>query len=281
MRFYSETLSLKLDVFMLLRDLIHERTGLYYDERKREALAEKLTPLAMDRGLGSFLDYYYLLKYDLQAEEEWHRVMDALTVGETYFWREMDQVKALVDVVVPEFFRENPSAVLRIWSAACASGEEPLTLAMVLEEAGWFDRASIEINGSDVSPAAIETARRGIYRERSFRSLPFHLRRKYFEESDNRWKVLPGLHSRVSWSVANMLSEDEAGQLASSPVIFCRNAFIYFSENSIKKAVCLFYKNMPDPGYLFVGASESLIRVTSDFELREIGGAFVYLKRQR
>jgi chemotaxis protein methyltransferase CheR len=278
MTFYTETLGLSDGAFALLRDLIHERTGLFYDNGKSELLTDKLSPLVIDRGFSSFLDYYYLLKYDAGAEQEWKRVMDALSVQETYFWREMDQVRALVEVIVPDYFSTNRSRPLRIWTAACAAGEEPLSIAMALNEAGWFDRAPIEIYASDASTAAIERARRGLYRERSFRSLPPHLREKYFSEEKGGSRVAPGLHARIKWAIANLMDEAAVSKLAASQVIFCRNVFIYFSEEAIRKTVRLFAKCMPERGYLCVAASESLLRLTTLFQFQEIGGAFVYVK---
>ena len=180
MTFYAETLGLSDGAFALLRDLIHERTGLFYDNGKSDLLTDKLSPLVIERGFNSFLDYYYLLKYDAESEQEWKRVMDALSVQETFFYREMDQVRALVDVIVPEYFSNARARPLRIWSAACATGEEPLSIAIALNESGWFDRAPIEIHASDASRVAIEKARRGIYRDRSFRSLPPQPAREVF-----------------------------------------------------------------------------------------------------
>src|SRR5829696_4157785 len=156
----------------LLRDLIHDRAGLYFDDSKLESLGEKLAPLIIERGFSSFLDYYYLLKFDADAaSDEWRNLTNALSVQETYFWREMDQIHALADHVIPALIAQNPFMPVRIWSAACATGEEPLTIAIRLNEAGWFDRAKIEIFASDVSSSALERARLGSYRERSFRAL--------------------------------------------------------------------------------------------------------------
>ena len=280
MRFHSEALGLPDTAFSILRDLIHDHTGLFHEDGKRDALADKLSPRVVECGFDSFLDYYYYLKYDSDAEAEWGQVMDALSVGETYFWREMDQVRALVDVVVPEYFAVRRPDPLRIWSAACATGEEPLTIAMALNEAGWFARAPIEIYASDASPAAIRKARQGLYRERSFRNLPPALRTMYFTPEDGRWRVAPNLHARIQWSVVNLLAEDEVRRFASAPVIFCRNVFIYFSPDAIRQVVDTFSRWMPAPAYLFVGASESLLRVTTDFNLEEVGGAFVYVKKE-
>src|SRR5438046_3014794 len=168
----------------LLRDLVHERTGLHFEDARSELFLDKLSPLVVERGLHSLLDYYYLLKYDSGPADEWRKLFDALTVQESFFWREMDQVRALVDEIVPAYLIAHPHQTLNIWSAACAGGEEPLTIAMALHEAGWFDRARINIYASDASPRAVEAARNGMYRERSFRSLPRRLREKYFIRDD-------------------------------------------------------------------------------------------------
>src|SRR4051794_26516374 len=131
----------------LLRDLVHERTGIYFESDRFDTLLEKLQPRLTASGCRSYLDYYYILKYEENGPDEWRRVMDAFSVQETYFWREMDQVRALVDVVVPQWFA-NHTTPLRIWSAACATGEEPYTIAIALQDAGWGDRP-IEIVASD------------------------------------------------------------------------------------------------------------------------------------
>ena len=158
--FRAESLGLSGGVTAVLRDAIHERLGLTYEPSQFDQLADRLAPLVIARGLGSFMDYYYVLKYSDDATE-WGRVMDALAVQETYFWREIDQVRAMVDEVVPELVANSGGRPLRIWSVPCASGEEPLTIAMLLAEQGWFGRAPIEIVGSDASPAVIAKARAG------------------------------------------------------------------------------------------------------------------------
>src|SRR4030095_6457220 len=139
MGFNSDVLGLQDGAGGLLRDLIHERTGVFFDNGRADLLADKLAPLVVERGLHSLLDYYYLLKYDETAQDEWQHVSDSISVPETYFWREMDQVHALVDVILPGWAASTGNAPFRIWSAACATGEEPLTLAIALHEAGWFD----------------------------------------------------------------------------------------------------------------------------------------------
>jgi chemotaxis protein methyltransferase CheR len=279
MRSSIERLGLKSTAVPLLRDLIHERTGIFFEDGRQDVLAERLASLVVERGFESFLDYYYLLKYDDSAACEWPRVMDVLSVPETYFWREIDQVRAIVDVVVPALVATLRGAPLKIWSVPCASGEEPLTIAMALDQAGWFSRAPIEIHGSDASPAQIERARAGRYRERSFRALPGPLRERYFQRDGDVWVPDPALAGRVrSWSVVNLMAAGEVAAMP-APIVFCRNVFIYFSADRVREVVGHFAAAMPTPGYLCVAASESLLRATTAFQLEEIGDAFVYVKR--
>jgi chemotaxis protein methyltransferase CheR len=141
---------LPVGTFLLLRDLIRDRLGVWFEEDKRDLLAGKLSDRVVALGLRSFLDYYYRLKYGPGAEDEWPQLTDALSVQETYFWREMEQVRAFVDTLLPQHVAAGRGPV-RVWSAACASGEEPLTLAMALSEAGWFGRTDVELWASDVT----------------------------------------------------------------------------------------------------------------------------------
>ena len=258
----------------LLRDLIHDRTGLFFEDARMDLLVEKLMPVATDRGFGSLLDYYYSLKDSNQGE--WDRAWEALSVLETYFWREMSQINALVEEIVPAWFRKT-SMPFRIWSAACASGEEPYTIAIALAEAGLADHP-IEILGSDANPAALEKAQRGVYRQKSFRILPSDLRDKYFEKVTDGWKLSDKIGNCVVFKQANLLELGEVAPLARVQALFCRNAFIYFSRHAIRQTVAMMAAKMPPGGHLFVGASESLLRLTTDFELTEIGGALVYVR---
>src|SRR5687768_15085574 len=281
MPFAPENLGVSETGLPLLRELIHERTGLVYDDTRSELLSDRLAPLVVARGFRSFLDFYYLLKYDERsADRDWLDVMNALSVQETYFWREIDQIRALTCHVLPELARSAARRPIRIWSVPCATGEEPLTIAMALEEAGWFQRAPIEIHASDASSSAIAKAQAARYRERSFRATPPHLREKYFTEDNGIFAPLPSLRARItSWSVVNLMDSAAVRPHASSAAIFCRNAFIYFSRESVTRVVNTFEDAMPTPGFLFVGASESLVSVTNRLALEDVDRAFVYVKR--
>lgn len=260
---------------VLLRDLVHEHTGIHFEMDRIGLMFEKLEARAIAHGCRSYLDYYYILRYDdTKGAEEWRRVMDVFSVQETYFWRELDQVRALVDYVVPAWFKQNTTP-LRIWSAACATGEEPYSIVMALREAGWGNYP-IEVWASDASEIALHKARTRVYRERSFRALPRALREKYFTAQGENWLLNSEISSRVNFCWANLVDLDPATEIPPMHVIFCRNVFIYFSAVTIKRVLASFARRLPPQGHLFVGASESLLKLTDQFDLAEIGGAFVY-----
>jgi chemotaxis protein methyltransferase CheR len=266
------TLRVPAGIDLLLRNLIHEQMGIFFEDSRTDLLLEKLEPLALSRSCHSFLDYYYLLKdNDLP---EWDAAWSALSVHETYFWRELSQIQALAGIIAPEWFKKSKMP-LRIWSAACASGEEPYTIAIALAEAG-FGSHPVEIIGTDANPLALKKAAEGIYRERSFRSLPDHLRQKYFTAASEGSKILPAIAKKVSFRRANLVETGAVASLSRAHVIFCRNVFIYFSPHSIRQTVAIMASRMASGGNLFIGASESLLRMTTDFELKEIGSALVY-----
>lgn len=260
----------------LLRDLIHERTGIYYDANQLDTMTGKLAELMAEQGIDSPVDYYYRLKYEENGSSDWASLLNTISVRETYFWREVDQVRAAVEVVMPSLARSGQP--VRVWSAACASGEEPVSIAMMLDRQGWFDRARIEIVASDMSTAALEAAEKGVYRQRALRNLPADLRERYFTAENGEWRIDPGLQQRICWRRANLARRHEIEDLAQSQIIFCRNAFIYFSDDAIRTVIGVFAEAMPRPGYLFLGAAESLLKYNTRFRLEEIGGAFVYVK---
>lgn len=278
MRFYSENLGLTESAFVILRDLIHERTGIFFNNEKKDALADKLSERVIELNFNSFIDYYYLLKYDENAALEWEVLMNLITVNETYFWREMDQINELVHTILPAYHQKFPYAPLRIWCAAASTGEEPISIAIALQEAGLFDKMSIEIMATDVSSQVIQKARTGLYRERSFRTLPEYLKQKYFIQENASWRVIPEIHKRINWGVVNLMNDQVVSAYASVPFIFCRNVLIYFNDKSMRKLCDVIYQSMPGEAYLFVGVSESLLRIQTPFKLTETGEAYVYKK---
>jgi chemotaxis protein methyltransferase CheR len=276
--FANELFALPQGVYVLLRDLVVERTGVLFDDQKRELLADKLSALVADSGLTSFLDYYYLLRYDDPTQSHLAALMNRLAVPETFFWRQSDQLEALAKVIAPAHFAKRHSGPLRVWSAACCSGEEPVSIAMALAEEGILDRYPVEIVATDGSPALVERARRGEYGERAFRQLPADMREKYFVNRGTSWQPADRLTAPIRWGVVNLVHDAQVRLFAAADVIFCRNVFIYFADDAVRRTVQAMSDSMAADGYLFVGAAESLTRLGVDLELVEVGSAFGYRK---
>ncbi|MCD6291110.1 MAG: protein-glutamate O-methyltransferase CheR [Anaerolineae bacterium] len=265
--------------FTLLRRLISERLGICYEDGKRAMLVERLAPLMAERGIESFLDYYYLLKYNKDSQEEWHRVEEVLTVGETYFWREKEAIMAAANHLIPSWQQAHPSEMIHIWSAGCATGEEPYSLAIALLEAGAYRNGPIEILGTDTNRKALQEAREALYRGRSFRALPHPLRERYFQPEDNGWRLRDEVRSRVHFAYLNLMDESAMSRMRGFHLIFCRNVFIYFSRDNVRRVALAFHHSLRSDGYLCLGVAESLLTLDVPFELVEIAGAFFYHKR--
>jgi chemotaxis protein methyltransferase CheR len=265
----------------LLVDLIHSRTGLRFDDNRKVMLLDKLTQLLKEGQFNSITDYYYFLKYDSEADDEWKRLQSVLAVNETYFWREFDQISAAANLIIPHLLHERPQKPVRIWHAACASGEEPFTLAMALNENGGFQNGSIEILATDFNQLALEKARAGIYRQRTFRSIPPDIMARYFKPAGiGQYQISQSIQERVNFKYLNLMDEQSMTSIGSFDLIFCRNVFIYFSDKAMRQVVTWFHQALPPEGYLFTGAAESLLRLTNLYKLVEIGTAFGYQKCQ-
>ncbi len=279
MPYLTESLPLPEHVFKLLSDLIHGRLGLHYDLGKREIVQDRLAPLVAEHNLGSFVDYYYLLKYEENNEAEWQRVQSALAVRETYFWREVDQILLTTGVLVPALQRQTPGRPVRIWHAACASGEEPYSMAMALLEAGCYEQGLIEIVGTDFDQEALRLAQAAVYRERAFWRLPPHLRQRYFSDHDQHTaKLSEKVSCRVKFAYLNLADRAGMALMKDFDIIFCRNVFIYFSDDTIQMVVNQFYQALRNPGYLFLGSAESLLRMQTKLQLTEVSRCFFYTK---
>jgi chemotaxis protein methyltransferase CheR len=275
----AHALGISESAFTLIRDLIEERLGIFYDNGRRDLLVDKLAQLTVGYGFQSFLDYYYALKYDADSEQYWSDLSDRLAVPETYFWRQPEQFEVLARHVVPAHFAET-SRPLRIWSAACCTGEEPLSIAMALADSTYFARGDVRIMASDASTAMLNIARAGLYGERSFRNLPAGWRERFFDQDQTKWRVKPSLHAATTWQQVNLLDAAEVAAMPSADVVFCRNVLIYFSDSAIERVAASLSQNMPQDGKLFLGAAESLTRLSSNFMLDQIDNAFVYINRR-
>jgi chemotaxis protein methyltransferase CheR len=267
------------DVFRLMRDQIYKRTGMWFADTSKYLLQKRLSPRARELNFESFQKYFYFLQYDPRAEAEFDQIYDLVTTNETYFFREPAQLAAFADEIVPEILSRKTIKKIRIWSAGCSSGEEPYSIAMLLSEAGYYDRAAFEIFASDINQQVLAKARRGHYRESAFRATDGPLRDKYFTRNeDGSWHIHDDIRNRVSFGRLNLYDEPRVSLLGHLDVIFCRNVIIYFDDQSKKVVVSNFYNRLTDTGYLLLGHSESLISLSTQFKLRHLKNDMVYQK---
>jgi chemotaxis protein methyltransferase CheR len=268
-------LPLSPQVFVIVSRLIEETIGLHYDARDAALLAEKLSVRAAELELGSLLDYYYFLRYDEGGARELDALTDVLVVNETYFFREADQLRALVEGLIPSLLETRPA--VRIWCAACSTGEEPFTLAMLLDERGLLGRT--EIVATDISSRALAKAQSGSYGGRSLRALADADRKSHFtEDGPGTVRVREDLRSVIRFQRVNLFDFARVGALGTFDAILCRNALIYFRDETVLRLIERFARSLVPSGLLLIGASESLLRFGTAFDCEEHGGAFFYRK---
>jgi chemotaxis protein methyltransferase CheR len=262
-------------VLAILRMLIEERTGLRYTADDTRLLSDKLALRAAEAGFESLLDYYYYLRYDPGSGQEFDELVDALVVNETYFFREYPAVAVVVDEVVVPVLEREPRA--RVWSAACSTGEEPFTVAMLLADRGVLDR--VEIVATDISDRALALARSATFRPRSVRSdeLPREGAR-WLEIAGGRPVLSSRIRDAVRFQKLNLMEESAVAELGSFDAILCRNVLIYFSDETIQRLLTSFTKRLRPNGVLLVGTCESLLRFTTSLVCEERKGTFVYRK---
>ncbi len=265
------------ELFRLFRDYILNQCGIYFKETNKFLLERRIMQRIKALQFQSYEQYYYYLTYDPRSAQEIDFLYDVITTNETYFFREQKQLKAFIEEIVPEILSTKEK--LRIWSAGCSTGEEPYTIAILLNEYNYFQKASIDIFASDLSQEAIVKARKGIYRENSFRTCPEHFKKKYFEEvSPGNIKIKDEIKQKVSFGKLNLLDINRTYLLGYLDVIFCRNVIIYFDDKAKKKVIEMFFDRLYPKGFLLLGHSESLITITTKFKLRHLKNDMVYQK---
>ena len=275
----SELIPLGEDVFRLIRDLIRDYCGIFFDDASRFLLERRLSRRVKTHLLKDFRDYYRLLLYDKKRDEELHDIIDLLTVNETYFFREQNQLKAFSEEILPELKSAKRDAKrLRIWSAGCSTGEEPYTIAMLILEYGGLYGWDIEIVGSDINQRVLTAARRGVYRKHSFRSTDPVYAEKYFKEENGFYTICDKVKQLVNFCYLNLLDPVKVKFIGHMDVVFCRNVLIYFDHETKKKVVDHFYDRLDDGGYLLLGHAESLINVSTSFSLTHLKHDMAYQK---
>lgn len=269
--------------FRLIREYVVEEFGLIIDEARCNYIATRLLPHLEELGLETFLDYYACLKFSPRGSREQQKFVSIITNNETYFFREEAQLQVVTEHVVPllkEKKQYSGQKKIRIYSAACSSGEEVYTLAMMLLESGHFLWDwDILVTGIDIDREMIARAKEGIYSGRAFQSTPQHYLDKYFTRVGDGFQVKESLRTITRFEEMNLLRLDPLLARDRADVIFCRNVFIYFNDDTVRKIVDRFAELLQPEGFLFLGHSESLSRITSRYQPFRHPGAIVYRKR--
>jgi chemotaxis protein methyltransferase CheR len=256
----------------LLAMLIERQTGMYHGPRDRPILYSKLRDHAEAQGYQSFLEFYRSVEYDDPGGERFSALVDAVVVGETYFFRE----RPALDWVVGEVARRAAAGLhTRVWSAAAATGEEIFSLAALLAERGVLDRA--ELLAADLSARHVARGQAGEHTRRALRLAPDGMP-PWIRQVDGRAMVDPDLRRRVAWRRVNLLDADAVRALGRFDVILCRNVLIYFDDATVERVVGQLSDALVPGGTLLVGTSESLLRFSTELVCAERGGVFVYQK---
>lgn len=265
-------MTLSPQLFSLLTTLVEERSGLHYQLVDLALIESKVVNRAVESNFDSLLDYYYFIRYDPAGSQELDRLVEALVVHETFFFREAEQLSALIEVVIAPAVAQNRRP--RVWCAACATGEEPYTLAMLLDERGLL--SSVEIVASDISSRALDRARKARYGGRSLRSLPVAAKDRWLSPVDEGVEVAPRIRERVVWHRVNLVEPAAVEALGTFDAIVCRNVLIYFQDQAAIRVVETISSALREGGLLLVGVSESLLRFGTALRCEERAGTFFY-----
>ena len=264
--------------FHILRKLVSRHTGIALSEAKRELVYSRLTRRLRQLNLKSFSKYCQLLQSDTNGEEIVH-FTNAVTTNLTSFFREPHHFDYLSKNLLPELVTKNPGKQrLRFWSAGCSTGEEPYSLAMCIRESLPFqNNYNIKILATDLDSSVLDTALSGIYPANKLKTILPHRQNKWFikgvMQNQGLAQVKPELQDLITFRQLNLMHEWP--MKGPFDAIFCRNVVIYFDKPTQRILVDRFANLLSDGGYLFLGHSESLFKVTDRFKLM---GQTIYKK---
>jgi len=259
--------------FELYRSLIYTESGITFTPTNRSILESRLKERLREKGFDSVRNYFDKIKTD---REELKGFLDSITTNLTRFFRNQAHFDALEKHVIPELINniKKVPGTIRIWSAGCSTGEEPYTIAMLLNEVlpkSW----SFDILASDISLKCLMTAKEGFYSESRIVGIPDNYLTKYFTKVDGGYKILPEVQSKIKFDYHNL--KNESGQ-RNFDIVFCRNVIIYFDEAAQTAVMGRFWDSMASKSFLFIGHSESLFGMNTKFEFVKTDWATLYRK---
>jgi chemotaxis protein methyltransferase CheR len=259
-------------------EFFHRRTGIQLGVGKRYFVDRRLSERMTALGMGSLREYLALLRFEDAEGVELQQIINALTINETYFYREEYQLRALSSEIMPELASLRRGAPLRIWSLPCSTGEEPYSIALHLL-ANWpgLDNVDVEIVASDIDTQVLARARAGLYEARAVQHLPPALLAAHFTRVGDGWRISDALRSVVRFTKANLHDTAEMWRHRGLyDVVFCRNLLIYFDDVSRRLAAEAIYEALRPGGFVCLGHSESMSRISSLFTMRKFRDALVH-----
>jgi chemotaxis protein methyltransferase CheR len=273
----KEIPSLSVEEYRRLCEFLYRRTGMTFSEDKRYYVERRVIERMTAKNVESFAVYFSGLRSDFESEIE--HLINALTVNETYFYREDHQFKCMTNDLLAERVRlKKPGAHVRIWSVPCSTGEEPYSIAIwLLDNWSLVDSYDIEIVGSDIDTRALLAAQEGEYGRRALMHLtPAQVATYFHETTPERWRIIDDLRQSVRFTPVNIVDPLETRAHGKFDIIFCRNVLIYFNETSRRVAAENLYENLLPGGYICLGHAESMSRISPLFEVRRFDDAIVY-----
>jgi len=269
--------------YRLFHEWISAEYGLTFGPEKRDILRSRLEPRRRDLGFATYKQLYSHLKFHPDRESERARLLPYLTNNESYFFREVSQLELLRDEILPQLAESSRAEgrEVRILSAACAGGEEPYTLAIMLREMPAGKRPErVRISGMDVDAEALARARRGVYTPHAFRGMDETRRNRYFREAEGGWALDDTVRGEVRFHQGNLLDPAWPLQLGRQDVIFCRNVLIYFNPAATLRTAENLHAALHPQGALFLGHAESLSRVPAPFRASRRPGTIFYRREE-
>lgn len=272
------------DEFVQLRDFIYEKSGIFVDVKRKYLFESRFSRRLGELGLPGFADYIKYLKFGPKKSEELTKLYELVTTNETSLFRDLKQLEAFRDHVLKEKIdeqRKTGKLELNIWSAGCSSGEEPYTLSILIHEVLRMELArwKINITAVDLSHDMVNRAKKGVYGDYAFKTTPDAMKKRYFTEVDGGYKVKPTVAKLVNFKQMNLNDPLAVKRVPRSQIVFCRNVIIYFDDTMKKKVVGSFYDNLIPGGYLMLGHSETVHKVSTSFKPIYHPGTIAYKKQ--
>ncbi len=279
---YPQSTKLPDDLFQQLRKLIYEHTGIFFADNKKYLLESRVSRRLTAMGVDTFKDYYGELMNGAGPVEMPH-LINAITINETFFFRNEPQLAALEGTILPELIerkRQIGSNKVRIWSAASSTGEEPYTIELIIREKfhSRFPGMKFEVVGTDINTQVLDVARRGIYKEYSIRNTPKNYLDRYFKQEEDKFVLNEEIRRTAEFRQLNLFDKIGMKMMRDFDVVFAANVLIYFDFNSKQAVVSSIYDSLNRGGYFFVGYSETLYGLSQAFKPVHFDKAIAYRK---